>query len=462
VPLTYHDVMTADLSPLSDVSDAWQKMGERFGALQTDYQKHVQAALGNGNWQGMAFGAQQGGSAATSFEYAAAKTEALAVASLLKEAHTELTWRQKAVKDLVADAEAKDYKVDANGVATYVGFDKLTEKERFDYRHDPEYSTLTAQYSQAAQEWTAEIAKAVHAVDDADQSVKLALTRAAGDTSPDGGGIGGFNAHADGDLPQGATHGRDGRDGRDGKTQTDGWHADGSTTVLGPNAGVSTSGTGYGKQGSAKAYADLGHVTAKGTLTNGSLKLSGIADANVGARASANYGFTDKGIGGTAEVSAGARALTEGRIEAGDVGVYGRGSGLAGAEASASAKAGLQGVSAGVKAFAGAKGSVAGGVEAGGIGAGSTAEGWAGVGADAKVEFGKGDDGKYHFGGKVGAALGLGGEVGFEFTVDPHKVSDAAHDAADAAGNIAHDVGKAAGKAGGVAKSIGHGIGSLF
>lgn len=456
VPLTYHDVMTADLSPLADVSDTWQKMGERFGALQTDYDRHVKGALANGNWQGMAFGAQQGGAAGTSFEYAAAKTEALAIAGILKEAHTELTWRQKAVKDLVAEAEAKDYKVDADGVVTYVGFDKLTEKERFDYRHDPEYSTLMAQYGQAAQEWTAEISKAVHAVDEADQSVKAALARAAGDTSPDGGGIGGFNAHAVAELPRPAPHDKAGR------TKTDGWHADGSTTVLGPNAGTSTSGTGYGKQGSAKAYADLGHVTAKGTLTNGSLTLSGIADANAGARASANYGFTDKGIGGTAEVSAGARALTEGRVEAGDVGVYGRATGFGGAEASGSVRAGLQGASAGVKAFAGAKGSVTGGVEAGGIGAGTTAEGWAGAGADAKVEFGKGDDGKYHFGGKVGAALGLGGEVGFEFTVDPHKVADAANDAADAAGNIAHDVGKAAGEAGSVAKSIGHGIGSLL
>ncbi|WUH91394.1 hypothetical protein OG900_15635 [Streptomyces sp. NBC_00433] len=456
MPLTYHDVMTADLSPLSDVSDTWQKMGERFGVLQSDYQKHVQGALANGNWQGVAFGAQQGGSAATSFEFAAAKTEALAIAGILKEAHTELTARQKAVKDLVADAEAKDFKVDGSGVATYVGFDKLTEKERFDYRHDPEYSTLMAQYGQAAREWTAAIAKAVHSVDDADQSVKLALGNATGDTSLDGGGVGGFNAHADSDLPPVPAH------GKPGTTKTDGWHADGSTTVLGPNAGVSTSGTAYGKEGSAKVYADLGHVTAKGTLTNGSLTLSGIADANVGARASANYGFTQKGLGATVEVSAGARALTEGRIEAGDVGVYGRATGLAGAEASGSVKIGPQGGSAGVKAFAGAKGSVAGGVEAGGIGAGTTAEGWAGVGADAKVDFGKGDDGKYHFGGEVGAAVGLGGEVGFEFTVDPHKVADAANDAADAAGNIAHDVGKVAGKAGGVAKSIGHGIGSLF
>lgn len=458
MPLSYHDVMTADLSPLAEVSETWRKMGERFGVLQTDYQKHVQGALANGNWQGAAFGAQQSGSAGTSYEYGAAKTEALAVAGILKEAHTELTSRQKAVKNLVTEAEAKDFKVDGSGIATYVGFDKLTPQEQFDWRHDPDFGTLMGQYSQAAQEWTTEIAKAVHAVDDADQSVKAALAGASGGTTLDGSGVGGFNAYADGDLSHYgplADHGK-------GTTKTDGWHADGTTTVLGPNAGTSTSGTAYGKEGSAKAYADLFHVTAKGTLTNGPLKLSGIADANVGARASANYGVTDKGVGGTVEVSAGARALTEGRVEAGDVGVYGRASGLAGAEASGSVKVGLQGASAGVKAFAGAKGSVAGGVEAGGIGAGTTAEGWAGVGADAKVEFGKGDDGKYHFGGKVGAAVGLGGELGFEFTVDPHKVADAAGDVADVAGDIGHDVSHAAGRVGHVATSLTHGLSGLL
>lgn len=450
--LSYHDVMTADLSPLSDVADTWQKMGERFGTLQTDYSKHVQGILANGNWQGLAFAAQQNGTAATSFEYGAAKTEALAIASILREAHTELKSRQKSVKDLVSDAEAKDFKVDGSGVATYVGFDKLSPKEQFSARHDPDFTSMMAEYSAAAQEWTKAIAKAVHAVDDADQTAKRALSNATGDASPDGSGTGGFNAHADGNMA------RAGAPGAPGTTKTDswfGWTADGTATALGPNAGVSTGGVAYGKEGSVTAYADLAHVTAKGSVTDGDLTLSGIADASVGARATANWGMTDGGVGGTASASAGARALAEGRITAGDVGLYGRGSGLAGAEASASVKAGPEGVSAGGKAFAGAKGSVAGGVEADGIGVGATAEGWAGVGAEAKVSLGKGDDGKFHIGAKAGVALGLGGETGFEFTVDPHKVTQAAHDVADTVGGLAND-GKNA------VKSIAHGIGSLF
>jgi hypothetical protein len=41
----------------------------------------------------------------------------------------------------------------------------------------------------------------------------------------------------------------------------------------------------------------------------------------------------------------------------------------------------------------------------------------------------------------VGVAVGLGGEVGFEFTVDPGKIADTAGDAADAIGDTAHAIG---------------------
>lgn len=71
--LNYHDVVTADLSSFADVAGAWKKMGERFGELKINYEKHVQSVLGNGNWQGLAYGAQQHTAAATGFEYGAAK-----------------------------------------------------------------------------------------------------------------------------------------------------------------------------------------------------------------------------------------------------------------------------------------------------------------------------------------------------------------------------------------------------
>jgi hypothetical protein len=440
VPLSYQDVMTADLSPLLDVAEAWQKMGDRFGELKRDYTTHVQGALANGNWQGHAFGAHQDTSKATVFEYSAAKKEALAVAGLLKEAHTELTRVQKAVKDLVVDAEAKDYKVDSSGKATYVGYDKLSPQERYVFQHDPDHTTLLALAKERAQEWTDDIAAAVKAVDDADQSVKRALARATRDISADGSGFGGFNAHDVGDLKEAGTAPK-----TDTAMKTNGWVSEGKASATGPDAGFTATGPKYGKEGTLKAYADLFHASAEGSLTKGRLNLSGVSNIYGGARATANYGLTDKGLVAKAEASAGLRALAEGRVQYGHVGGYGRTEGFAGAEAGVNAGVGLEGLNVGAKAFAGGKVGAAGGVEVAGIGAGATAEGWYGAGAEAKLTLGKGDDGKFHIGAEAGLALGLGGSVGFEFTVDPKKVGDAASDAADVIGDAAGMAGDAAG-----------------
>ncbi|WP_369232896.1 hypothetical protein AB5J56_13185 [Streptomyces sp. R21] len=439
--LSYHDVMTADLSPLADVSEAWKKMGDRFGELKTDYEKHVQGVLGNGNWQGLAYAAQQHNASATAFEYGAAKVEALAIASLLTDAHTELTRLQKAVKDLVHDAEAMDYKVNGSGKATYVGYDNLSEQERYTLHHDPDYPQLLADAHAKAQSWTDAITKAVKAVEDADQSVKRALARATSDVSADGTGFGGFNAQAVGDLATAGTP------DSNTTTKTDGWVSEGDSEASGPGVGTSVTGpdTGAGKLGEAEAHADLGRASAEGSLTNGPMKLAGGAEVYAGAKGSAAGGITNEGLLGEVGGFAGGEASVKGRADAGPVGVYGRVETMAGGEAGVNAGIGLEGVSVGVEGFVGAKAGVSGGADIGGIGAGGTVEGWAGVGAEADATLGKGEDGKWTIGATVGAAVGLGGEVGFEITVDPGKVADTAGDAANAVGDMAGTVGDAVG-----------------
>ncbi|WLW51823.1 hypothetical protein [Streptomyces sp. YU58] len=431
--LNYHDVMTADLSPLADVAEAWKKMGDRFGELKIDYEKHVQTVLGNGNWQGLAFSTQQQYASATAFEFGAAKAEALAIASLLTDAHSELTRLQKAVKDLVRDAEEKDYKVDGNGKATYIGYENLSEQEKYALHHDPDYPKLMSDARDKAQGWTDDIAKAVRAVDEADQSVKRALARATRDGSMNGIGMGGFNAHAEGDLAKA------GKAEPKTRTKTDGWVSDGEAEASGPDVGKSVTGpdTGSGKLGEAEAHADLGRATAKGSLTNGPMKLDGETEAYAGIKGSAAGGITNEGLQGEAGALAGGEASAKGRADLGPIGVYGRAETMAGAEANANAGAGIDGVHAGGEAFAGAKGSLTGGVDLGGIGVGGTAEGWAGPGAEANMIFGKDAEGVWRFAPKVGVSPGLGGALGFEVTVDPGKVADTASDAANAVGDAA-------------------------
>ncbi|MGW9132698.1 hypothetical protein [Streptomyces sp. NPDC055681] len=328
----------------------------------------------------------------------------------------------------------------------HVAFDyaKLTPAEHSAYHHDPDGQ---ASIRIVVAKWQQHIDDRVKAVSEADQHVKRALSAAVVDSNKDVGKgadatLHGFNAHAEGELAKAGVP-----DESRTRTKADGWISDGKATTTGPGVGASVTGPKYGKEGSAKAYADLFHATADGSLTNGPWKLSGTADTYAGARATANYGLTGKGVVAKAEASAGIRALAEGRAEYGQhLGAYGRAEGFAGAEAGVSAKATKEEITVGAKAFAGAKGTVAGGVEIGGIGIGGTAEGWAGPGAEAWWGYKKDEEtGVWKLGGKAAASPALGGGVGLEITVDPDKVAKAADDAADAVGDAAETVGDAVG-----------------
>ncbi|MFC0601595.1 hypothetical protein [Streptomyces palmae] len=426
--------MTTDLGLLLTAAGQWEAMAGELQKVETRYGNTVQKITMGSGWNGISAGFARTNFAATRYEYAAAQIEAKAVAGLLREAHEKFTDLRNKLTSARADAIAAGMTVSEEG---HVAFDwaALTPAERSAYHHDPDGQKYI---SDSVSTWQEHIDDRVKAFAAADLSVKTALEAAVLDSNKDlftGGNdetLNGFNRYADSELDKtGAGNGKDKDKGKEPATKTDGWHTEGTTSATGPAAGFTYGGPKYGKEGSAKLYADLGHATAQGTTANGPWRLSGIGDAYAGARATANWGFNESGITGKAEVSAGGRAMAEGRIEVAHVGLYERVDAFAGGEASVSAGAGTSGVNAGAKVFAGAKVSVAGGGEVAGIGGGGTAEGWAGAGAEAKVTFGMGDDGKFHIGGKVGVAVGVGGSVGAEFTIDPKKVADATSDAVD-------------------------------
>ncbi|MFE2481276.1 hypothetical protein [Streptomyces sp. NPDC059389] len=427
--------MTTDLGLLTTAAAKWEEMAGELKKVETRYGDSVQKiTLGGETWNGVSQQTAHTSFAATRYEYTAAQAQAKAIGSLLRDAHEKFTDLKNKLESARDDAIAAGMTVSEQG---HVAFDwsKLTPSERSAYHHDPDGQKTV---SDAVTKWQKHIDDRVKAVAELDANVKTALSAAVIDSNRDALGKGddetltGFNRYAEGDLDKAPKKLDDGP--ADKPKEDDG------LTITGPDAGFKLTGTKYGKEGSMKAYADLFHMTYKGEYNNGRFNLGGVDDIYVGARSTANWGFNDKGLTSKAEVSAGVRAMLEGHANYGVVGGYGRFEGFAGGEASASLGAGKDGVNAGVKAFAGEKASVATGAEVAGLGAGATAEGWYGAGAEAKVTFGKGDDGKYHFGGKVGLALGLGGAVGGEFTVDPGKVKDAAGDAADWVGDTAGSV----------------------
>ena len=436
---TYHEIMTTDLSALTTAADRWDGMAAEFQKQEKAYRRDVHGISVGQSWVGLSADAASKRFDITLKEFQNAQVEAKAIASLLRDAHTQFVDLRGKLRSACQDAIGADMKVSDLGV---VSFDsqKLSQGERTAYVHDPDYQDSVRK---AVASWQQLIDQLVKDVGEADQGVEIAFTAVVVDYDLNDGTLNGFNGKAQGDIERYEAEAAAAKVGM----KTDGWISDGSFTATGPGAGFTVTGPKYGKEGSLKAYADLFHLTAKGTLTNGQWKLSGITDLYGGARATANYGLTDKGLIAKAEASAGVRALAEGRAEYGSlVGAYGRLEGFAGAEAGVSAKLTKEEVTVGAKAFAGAKGTAAGGVEVAGIGIGGTAEGWAGPGAEAWWGYKKDEDtGVWKIGGKAGASPILGGALGVEITVDPDKVTKTAGDAAEAVGDGLDAVGDAAG-----------------
>jgi len=164
-------------------------------------------------------------------------------------------------------------------------------------------------------------------------------------------------------------------------------NADGSVTILGAD-------------GSAEATInkDGVKINADGTL----------AIAHAEGELHGEYGIAEGGIKGEALLG----ATGEGHLEAGKTGVH-----------------------AGGELFAGGKisGTVEGDV--GGVGGEATAEGWAGAGIQGDADIGF-KDGKFTIGGHGGAALGLGGKVGGEVTLDFPKMWETGGDIVESLGDL--------------------------
>ncbi|TVL88621.1 hypothetical protein [Streptomyces sp. SAJ15] len=195
--LTYQDVVTIDLGPLTTAAGKWDEMAGKFKSVEDLYQQKVQTVSDDGGWLGVAAGGASARFKATQDQLAAAQTQAKAVASLLRDAHTQLTTLVKAVKDLVADAKKEHFLIDSQGKVTY-DWSLIDESDK----KDTDYESWRQKTVAAETKWTDAIKKAVQNVDDADQGVKLALREAAGIRALDDITVGGhdFNARAQGDI----------------------------------------------------------------------------------------------------------------------------------------------------------------------------------------------------------------------------------------------------------------------
>lgn len=179
----YSEILHTDLSALTTAADGWKAMATQFKTMEDVYKDEVQSVSAGDGWMGSAATSAATRSAMTRQEFASAQKEALAMESLLRDAHGRFTELKARVTSAAADAVAAGMKVSESGMASY-DFSKADPATARAIRHDPDLPEVE-------RSWTARIADAVKAVTEFDADVKVALMNASG---ADGTAMFGFNA----------------------------------------------------------------------------------------------------------------------------------------------------------------------------------------------------------------------------------------------------------------------------
>lgn len=170
--LSYQDVLTVRLGPLTTAAAAWEEMADGFSRTGEAYGGSVQNVASGDSWVGVSADAADAHLKSTRKQFDAAETEARAIAGILRDIHGQFTERIGALKELVESAKGANMHIDSRGRAHYDG-------ERAKSSGIGVIDEASIRMMQEAV-WTAAVARAVQAVDDADQGAKLALRDAAG------------------------------------------------------------------------------------------------------------------------------------------------------------------------------------------------------------------------------------------------------------------------------------------
>ncbi|WP_370415173.1 hypothetical protein [Streptomyces fradiae] len=193
--------MTTDFGALTTSAEKWESMAGEIKKVEDRYGETVQKITMGGTWLGASVGVAHTNFAGTRYEYAAAQTQAKAVASLLRDAHTQFVDLKGKLDSARADAVEAGMSVSEQGNVTF-DYARLSEADRRAYTHDPDGQRFIRE---GIAKWQKHIDDRVKAVSDADEGVKIALNAVVVDSNKDIGGKGddqfnGFNAGAKGDI----------------------------------------------------------------------------------------------------------------------------------------------------------------------------------------------------------------------------------------------------------------------
>ncbi|MEV7882906.1 hypothetical protein ACFV6B_18440 [Streptomyces microflavus] len=195
---TYHEIMATDLAVLTTAADKWTAMAGEFNKREKDYEKEVQGITLQPTWIGQSANAANAQFRVTLNEYRAAQTQAKAIASLLRDAHTQFTEFKTKLRTTRTDALKADMLVSDSGRVTF-DMSSLSAGSKSAYHHDPDYQKSVRD---AVSSWQRAIDRLVAQTTDADTGVEIALKAVVKDSDPLDGTVNGFNGKALGDIEQ--------------------------------------------------------------------------------------------------------------------------------------------------------------------------------------------------------------------------------------------------------------------
>ncbi|WP_229865622.1 hypothetical protein [Streptomyces naganishii] len=170
--------MSTNFSALTTAADRWDAMAAEFENQGKAYGREVHGIAMGRTWTGLSAEAASARFTVTLKEFQYARTEARAVASLLRDAHTQFTALRARLRTVCAEAVAAGLRVSERGLVTADG------------PHHPE---------SAVRSWQDRIDKVVREMTDADTGVHIALAAVTVDSDVPAGGRG-FNGGALGDI----------------------------------------------------------------------------------------------------------------------------------------------------------------------------------------------------------------------------------------------------------------------
>ncbi|MFF4044081.1 hypothetical protein [Streptomyces sp. NPDC001816] len=193
---TYHEILTTDLSTLTTAAERWDGMAKELHKQETAYQRDVHGITLRPTWAGESRQAANARFGIRLTEFQNAQTEAKAIASLLRDAHTQFVDLRKKLESARDDAIANGMKVSDQGVVSY-DHERLSQGDRQELAHDPDYQESVRK---AVASWQARIDQCVKDVGDADTGVEVAFTAVVKGPDTGLGTVPDFNGKAQGDI----------------------------------------------------------------------------------------------------------------------------------------------------------------------------------------------------------------------------------------------------------------------